>query len=385
MVSVRIAARGTSGVVGGVVRVVGVVVVALLTLAACAGAAPDPDATARVPVPAPPSDLEPQRTPAGPRVLLTGLEVPWGVAFLPDGDALVTERMSGAIMRVTPQGAATPVGTVAGVVARGEGGLLGIAVSPRFAADRTVFVYYTSAGDNRVVRLQVAPDGTVDGTAQTVVVSGIPAGSIHNGGGLTFGPDGFLYVATGEAGRRGPAQDLNDLGGKVLRLTPDGAPAPGNPFGTGVFTYGHRNVQGLAFGPGDRLYATEFGQNTYDEINLLTAGANYGWPTVEGIAGRPGLADPLLTWSTADASPSGMAYAGGSLWVGALRGERLWRVPLTPDGRVGTPEALYTGQFGRLRTVVASPDRSSLWVTTSNRDGRGSPAADDDRILVVPL
>lgn len=379
MVSVRIAARGVTALIA-------LVLVAVLAMAACGSTSPAPvDATAQVPTPAATSDLAPQRTPGAPRVLLTGLEVPWAIAFLPDGNALVTERESGRIVRVTPQGAATPVGTVGGVAARGEGGLLGIAVSPRFATDRAVYVYYTSSQDNRVVRLQVGPDGTIDGNAQQVVVSGIGAASIHNGGGLTFGPDGFLYVATGDSSRSDASQNRDDLGGKVLRVTPDGAPAPGNPFGTAVWTYGHRNVQGLAFGPGDRLYATEFGQNTFDEINLLTPGADYGWPTVEGIAGREGFTDPLVTWATSAASPSGLAYAGGSLWAGALRGERLWRIPLTADGRTGTPEALYTGEFGRLRGVVATPDGSALWVTTSNRDGRGSPAHDDDRILVVPL
>ncbi|RTL70033.1 MAG: PQQ-dependent sugar dehydrogenase [Pseudonocardiaceae bacterium] len=375
----RIAARGVTALIA-------LVLVAVLAMAACGSTSPAPvDATAQVPTPAATSDLAPQRTPGAPRVLLTGLEVPWAIAFLPDGNALVTERESGRIVRVTPQGAATPVGTVGGVAARGEGGLLGIAVSPRFATDRAVYVYYTSSQDNRVVRLQVGPDGTIDGNAQQVVVSGIGAASIHNGGGLTFGPDGFLYVATGDSSRSDASQNRDDLGGKVLRVTPDGAPAPGNPFGTAVWTYGHRNVQGLAFGPGDRLYATEFGQNTFDEINLLTPGADYGWPTVEGIAGREGFTDPLVTWATSAASPSGLAYAGGSLWAGALRGERLWRIPLTADGRTGTPEALYTGEFGRLRGVVATPDGSALWVTTSNRDGRGSPAHDDDRILVVPL
>ena len=379
MDSVRIAARGVTAVIA-------LALVAVLAMAACGSTSPAPvDATAQVPTPAATSDLAPQRTPGAPRVLLTGLEVPWAIAFLPDGNALVTERESGRIVRVTPQGAATPVGTVGGVAARGEGGLLGIAVSPQFATDRAVYVYYTSSQDNRVVRLQVGPDGTIDGNAQQVIVSGIGAASIHNGGGLTFGPDGFLYVATGDSSRSDASQNRDDLGGKVLRVTPGGAPAPGNPFGTAVWTYGHRNVQGLAFGPGDRLYATEFGQNTFDEINLITPGADYGWPTVEGIAGREGFTDPLVTWATSVASPSGLAYAGGSLWAGALRGERLWRIPLTADGRTGTPEALYTGEFGRLRGVVATPDGSALWVTTSNRDGRGSPAADDDRILIVPL
>jgi glucose/arabinose dehydrogenase len=368
--------------------------VLVLALAAC-GAATAPTgqasgpagaATGQVAAPAPSGTLAPQRTAGTPRTLASGLEVPWAVAFLPDGSALVTERMSARLLRVTPTGTVTPVGTVAGVAPRGEGGLLGVAVSPSFATDAAVYVYYTSASDNRVVRLHAAPGGTVDGAAQQVIVSGIPNGSIHNGGGLAFGPDGLLYVSTGEAGRRGPAQDLADLGGKILRVTPDGAPAPGNPFGTPVYSLGHRNVQGLAFGPDGKLYAAEFGQNTFDEINLITAGANYGWPTVEGIAHRQGFTDPLVTWATSDASPSGLAYAGGALWVGALRGERLWRVPLAAGGAaVGTPEALLDGAFGRLRGVTATPDGTALWVTTSNRDGRGSPAADDDRILVVPL
>jgi glucose/arabinose dehydrogenase len=318
-------------------------------------------------------------------VLASGLDVPWGIAFLPDGNALVTERRSARLLRVGADGTVTPVGVVAGVAPAGEGGLLGIAVSPGFATDRTVFVAYTSATDNRVVRLRAGTDGTIDGAAQQVVVSGIPKGPIHDGGGLAFGPDGSLYVGTGEAGRRGPAQDPADLGGKILRVTPDGAPAPGNPGGSAVYSLGHRNVQGLAFAPDGRLYATEFGQNRFDEINLITAGGNYGWPEVEGVAGRPGFIDPLVTWPTTDASPSGLAAAGGSLWAAALRGERLWRVPLAGPGALGTPQALLTGEYGRLRAVAPTPDGSALWVTTSNRDGRGTPGRDDDRILVVPL
>ncbi|MCW0212689.1 MAG: PQQ-dependent sugar dehydrogenase [Pseudonocardia sp.] len=350
---------------------------------ACSTPTPTPAGPAGVPSSAP--GVSVQRTAAEPRTLVGGLDVPWSLAFLPDGAALVTERDSARLLRVSPDGTATPVGTVAGVRPAGEGGLLGIAVSPVFATDRAVYVFYTGADDDRVVRLTAAPDGTIDGAAQRVVVSGIPKGTIHNGGGLAFGPDGQLYVATGEAGRRDPAQDRDDLGGKILRVTPDGAPAPGNPFGTAVFSYGHRNVQGLAWDPDGRLYAPEFGQNTYDEVNAITGGADYGWPTVEGVGGRAGLVDPLLTWTTDEASPSGMAYADGSLYVGALRGERLWRVPLDGNGRVGTPEPLFTGRFGRLRGVAATPDGSALWVTTSNRDGRGDPGADDDRILVIPL
>jgi glucose/arabinose dehydrogenase len=359
-------------VVGGVVA---------LALVACGGtpAVPTPVPTA-VSSPAPGTSAA-----AAARVLVSGLDVPWGIAFLPDGVALVTERASARLLRVTPDGVVTPVGLVAGVVPGGEGGLLGVAVSPGFAADRAVFVFYTAAADNRVVRLQVAADGTVDGGAQQVVLSGIPKGRIHDGGGLAFGPDGFLYVGTGEAGRRGPAQDRADLGGKILRVTVDGAPAPGNPFGTAVYSYGHRNVQGLAFAPDGRLYAAEFGQDRFDEINLITAGGNYGWPEAEGVAGRPGFVDPLVTWPTDDASPSGLAFAGGALWAAALRGERLWRVPVTGPGTLGAPQAQLTGEYGRLRAAAATPDGSALWVSTSNRDGRGDPSGDDDRILVVPV
>jgi glucose/arabinose dehydrogenase len=324
-------------------------------------------------------------TAAEPRVLVGGLEVPWGIAFLPDGDALVTERESARLLRVGTDGTVTPLGVVAGVAPRGEGGLLGVAVSPGFATDRAVFVAYTSATDNRVVRLRVAEDGTVDGDAQQVVVSGIPKAAIHNGSGLAFGPDGFLYVGTGDAGRREPAQDPADLGGKILRVTPDGAPAPGNPGGTAVYSSGHRNVQGLAFAPDGQLYAAEFGQNRFDEINVITAGGNYGWPETEGVARQSGFTDPLVTWATDDASPSGLASAGGALWAAGLRGERLWRVPLVGPGSLGTPEALLTGEYGRLRAVAPTPDGTALWVATSNRDGRGDPTSDDDRILVIPL
>lgn len=346
-----------------------------------AGATPPPSGPA---VTAPAPGVPAAGPVAAPRVLASGLEVPWGIAFLPDGTALVTERDSARILRVTPSGQVTPVGTVAGVNAVGEGGLLGIAVSPSFATDRTVYVYYTAAGENRVVALPVAADGTVDGSAQAQrqVVAGIASGPIHNGGGLAFGPDGLLWIGTGEAGQRARAQDPADPSGKILRIAPPGRPAPDNPSGTVVHSVGHRNVQGIAFVDG-RVYASEYGSSTADELNLLEPG-NYGWPDVEGVGNRPEFTDPLVTWPTDDASPSGLAAAGGSLWMSALRGETVWRIPLGADGAVGTPVRTVEG-FGRIRAVVATPDGSALWVTTSNRDGRGDPGPDDDRILVVPL
>ncbi|MFC5754266.1 PQQ-dependent sugar dehydrogenase [Actinomadura rugatobispora] len=316
-----------------------------------------------------------------PRVLATGLEVPWAVTFLPGGDALVTERDRGDLLRVTPGGKVTEVGKVPGVEAEGEGGLLGVAVSPSFDRDWYVYLYFTAAGDNRVVRYRY--DDRL-GSPQPIV-TGIPKGSNHNGGRIAFGPDGMLYIGTGEIYRTELAQNRDSLGGKILRVTPDGRPAPGNPYGTRIWTYGHRNVQGLAWDDAKRMYATEFGQDRFDEINRIERGANYGWPRVEGVGGQRQYTDPLLTWSTAEASPSGLAYAGGSLWAAALRGERLWQVPLDGNGNVGRPIAHYQGRYGRLRAAVASPDGRSLWVTTSNRDGRGDPRQGDDTILVIPV
>jgi glucose/arabinose dehydrogenase len=167
-------------------------------------------------------------------------------------------------------------------------------------------------------------------------------------------------------------------------MTVDGAPAPGNPYDNVIWSYGHRNVQGMAWDDQGRMFATEFGQNTYDEVNRIEKGRNYGWPAVEGTGGQDEYADPLITWTTAEASPSGMAYAGGSLWAAGLRGRRLWQIPVGADGRTGVPVARFEGDYGRLRAAETAPD-GSLWITTSNLDGRGSPKQGDDRILIVPM
>jgi aldose sugar dehydrogenase len=314
----------------------------------------------------------------------TGLGTPWGVAVLPDDDLLVASRDTGTIVRVAPDtGRKTPVGTVPGVSAGGEGGLLGLAVTPDFATDRLVYAYFTTDSDNRIVRMRydpAKPTGERLGAPDTLL-RGIPHGTIHNGGRIAFGPDGMLYAGTGESGRSGLAQDRESLGGKVLRMTPDGQPAPGNPFaGSPVYSYGHRNVQGLAWDTAGRLWASEFGQNTWDELNSIRPGANYGWPEVEGRAGRSGYVDPVAQWRTDEASPSGIAYAKGSVWMASLRGERLWRVPLAGTSAAAEPQEFFTGKYGRLRTVVLDDD-GSLLLTTSNTDGRGDPRSGDDRVL----
>ncbi|GAB3702282.1 PQQ-dependent sugar dehydrogenase [Mariniluteicoccus flavus] len=300
------------------------------------------------------------------------LRVPWSVGFLPDGSALVTLRNDGRVVRIA-NGRTSDVGTVPGVVAQGEGGLHGIAVSPTFASDRFVFVHHTSSTDNRVVRLRLEADRLVP---DRVIVEGIAKSSFHNGGRIAFGPDGFLYVATGDAGERDAAQNRDDLAGKILRVTADGAPAPGNPFNSRVFSLGHRNVQGLAW-RGNTLYATEFGQNTYDELNEIRPGANYGWPRVEGRGSDPAYANPLVQWTTDEASPSGVAIVGDVAYVAALRGERVWRVELA-SGASRPVES----DHGRIRDVVAAPD-GRIWIVTSNTF-RGSPRPGDDRILAIP-
>ena len=335
------------------------------------------------PAPLPSASVQPGRArPGTPHAVATGLSVPWAIAFLPGGDALVTERESARLLRVTAFGQVTVVGKVPGVEPVGEGGLLGVAVGPSFLRDQYVYVYFGTGSDNRIARFNYS--GGHMGPLQNLV-TGIPRGAIHNGGRLAFGPDGMLYASTGETGDGGLAQDRDSLGGKILRLRPDGSPAPGNPFGTRVYTYGHRNVQGMAWDAAGRMYASEFGQDRFDEVNRIVKGRNYGWPDVEGFAGDDErFTEPLLTWTTDEASPSGLAFSGGSLWVGALHGERLWQVPLSRGGTAGRPVARFVGDYGRLRAVATAPD-GSLWISTSNRDGRGSPNPGDDKIISVPL
>ncbi|MEU7221536.1 PQQ-dependent sugar dehydrogenase [Nocardia iowensis] len=306
-----------------------------------------------------------------------GIDVPWGLALLPGGDALVAERDSGRILRIRPGQAPEQVYQVPGVVARGEGGLLGLALSPRYDENPYVYAYFTAEDDNRIVRFR--PAGQPE-----VIFDGIDKAGNHNGGRIAFGPDGMLYVGTGDAGQSSLSQDPASPNGKILRLTPEGRPAPGNPTpGSPVYSLGHRNVQGLAWDRAGRLFAAEFGQNRFDEVNLIEPGRNYGWPAVEGMGGTDrGYTEPLTTWTTDEASPSGIAIAGDTMYVAALRGERLWIVPLH-DRTVGRSRDVLHGNYGRLRTVLVAPD-GALWLTTSNTDGRGDPGPNDDRILRFP-
>ena len=333
--------------------------------------------------------------------VVTGLDAPWGIAFLPDGGALVTLRDEAQVVLVR-DGSATPLDgpgaqdLAAGTRTGGEGGLLGVAVAPATGtgagadpAGLVVYLYRTAPGGNEVLRARL--DGTTL-TALEVLLGGIPAAGNHNGGRLAFGPDGFLYVTTGDAAQPSRAQDPASLGGKILRLTADGAPAPGNPDpASPVWSLGHRNVQGIGWAADGTMFAAEFGQNTWDELNVITPGGNYGWPSVEGApaqAGTEGFVAPVATWPTSDASPSGLAVTEDGVELAGLRGQRLWRVPVTrrdaPGQARGAPQALLAGELGRLRAVAAAPD-GSLWVATNNTDGRGTPRPGDDRIVRVTV
>jgi glucose/arabinose dehydrogenase len=392
-----------------------VIVVSVFALAGCSFGQPPPDQTGQPPnLPTPSVSASPSDPAANvvTSLLASNLSVPWGIAFLPDGTALITERDSRQILKAVPKTPApsgsagqsgstpsspatepsvdpsspganplltvTPIQTINDAVAGGEGGLLGIAVSPTYDTDRLVFIYYTAQQDNRIARL-------VLGGAPQPIVTGIPKGAIRNGGGLHFGPDGFLYASTGDAGAKAPAQDTKSLSGKILRMTPDGKPAPGNPFGNLVYSYGHSNVEGFAWNTDKKMYAAEFGQDTWDEVNLIESGKNYGWPAVEGNGTDPQYTNPIVTWPVAEASCSGAAVISGVLAVACLRGQRLWLVQLTAaGGTLGAPQALLSGAHGRLRSVVTAPD-GSLWVSTSNKDGKGTPKDGDDQIFRIVL
>jgi glucose/arabinose dehydrogenase len=321
-----------------------------------------------------PSTVQSRRDPRA-QEIASDLEAPWGLVPLKDGSFLISERDTRKIVRQR-DGSTSTVRTIDEADPAGEGGLLGLAITPD---EKTVFAYYTAASDNRIVSMSW--DGRDLGSPK-VILKGIPKGFIHNGGRMVIGPDGYLYVGTGESGSGRLAQNKDSLGGKILRLRLDGRPAPGNPFDNEVFSYGHRNVQGLAFDAEARLWASEFGQQTWDELNLIKKGADYGWPEVEGSGNVRGMTNPKVVWRTSDASPSGLAYWQGDLWMAGLRGQRLWQIPLD-DAKVGDPVAHFRGDYGRLRTVAVASDGNSLLLISSNTDGRGDPARNDDRLFRI--
>ena len=367
----------------------------VVALAACTGpptpnpsALPStPPAETPTPTPAAPAPPPPVLQPAGgAEAIAEGLEAPWSILRLPGGGVLVSERDTARIIEVLADGSLREAVTVAGVEPGGEGGLLGLAHLAG-TGDRPpyVYAYFTAASDNRIVRMPLSgAAGALSLGAPEDVLTGIPKAGNHNGGRLAFGPDGFLYATSGDAGNRDAAQDPASLSGKILRMTPEGQPAPGNPFGNHTWSFGHRNPQGIAWDAAGAMWASEFGQNTWDELNRIERGANYGWPIVEGAGGDARFVDPVMQWSTGEASPSGLAIIGDTLFLAALRGERLWSVAPATSGATLAAAEWFVGELGRLRDAVAGPD-GDLWIISNNTDGRGSPSAGDDRLYRVPL
>jgi len=359
---------------------------ALTGCSAPTGPATGTPAVSRTPSPSPmPAGVAPTGTPHD---VVTGLASPWSILRVSSQLTLVSERDSGVIERLTPSGALQKIGTVPGVVHDGEGGLLGLAFLEASPGTRTswLYAYETTASDNRIVRMTLDDQFALG--PPHVILSGLVTANHHDGGRIAFGPDGMLYATVGDAGDTSHSQDLKSLNGKILRMTPTGDVPDDNPFpGSLIWSYGHRNPQGLAWDSHGQLYAAEFGQDTWDEFNKITKGANYGWPIVEGIAHDPRFVDPLVQWPTDDASPSGLVYIDGTFFLAGLGGRRLWVINVDAAG-AATAAALYAGTYGRLRDVAVGPDVGSLpslWILTDNTDGRGSPHPGDDRILQVAL
>jgi len=318
----------------------------------------------------------------------TESDIPWGLTTLPDGSILYNRRDAHDIVKLNPaNGSKTTVGTVPNVQSTdGEGGLTGLAIAPTFATDHWLYIMHTSPSDNRIVRIKMVDDKLQLDTEQ-VLLKGILRNKFHDGGRLRFGPDGKLYAATGDAQNGDNAQNKNGLNGKVLRLNPDGSVPADNPFGNYVWSYGHRNPQGLAFDAQGRLWEQEFGNAIMDETNLIVKGGNYGWPKCEGTSGQcgtPGFIAPKATYPTPAGSCSGIAIVKNAIYLACQRGTRMYRWVISGDKLTGSQQFL-NGTYGRLRTVEPAPD-GGLWLTTTNvGDKDSTPNNSKEKILHVTL
>ena len=359
---------------------------ATLLIAGCAGEtegspAPVPTGTSTS---TPSAAPEPPALPTGESsVVAQDLDAPWSMVRLASRSTLISERDTGIVKELTDAGAVRVAGRIPGVAPGGEGGLLGLAVLDD-EQGAYLYAYFTAAGDNRILRFPLAGGaGGYSLGAGEEVLTGIAKASNHNGGRIAFGPDGMLYATTGDAGNRNAAQDPSSANGKILRMSATGEVPADNPTpGSRVYSLGHRNPQGIAWDASGNLWAAEFGQDTWDELNAITAGANYGWPLVEGIGSDPRFTNPVAQWRTDDASPSGLAFVRGTFYMAGLGGERLWSIGTTTDP-VATA-AWFVGEYGRIRDVAAGPD-GSLWMLSSNTDGRGDLRSGDDKLIQVGL
>ena len=319
-------------------------------------------------------------------VIAENLNIPWEIAVLPGGDLLVTER-SGQLLKI---GAETKIiSKIAGIKHIGEGGLLGLALHPDFSNNHYIYLYSTtqdSRGISNRVERYLFSDDTL--TGRRIILENIQGSSNHDGGRIAFGPDGYLYITTGDAEKRESAQDKNSLNGKILRVADDGGIPSDNPFGNAVYSFGHRNPQGLAWDSKGTLWVSEHGpsgpQTGYDEINRIVKGGNYGWPVIKGDEKKEGMIAPVIHSGSEDTwAPSGMAYNNGSLFFSGLRGETLYQGSIGSDDSMSLHTHL-SREYGRLRAVVASSD-GYLYVSTSNTDGRGKPKSGDDKIIKINL
>lgn len=363
-------------------------VAVVLLLAGCAATpAPgsSPTATPRV-TPTSTPTIDPLTAgpvqPAGDATtVIDGLDVPWSIVRLESGSTLIGERNTGLVKELQADGTVRAVGTIPTVVAAGEGGLLGLEV-----VDSYLYAYFTTANDNRILRfdLQGGPGSYAIGGSRDILIA-LDKASNHNGGRIKIGPDGMLYATVGDATNTSSAQDPSSYNGKILRMNLDGSAPADNPTpGSLVYSMGHRNPQGITWDSEGRLWAAEFGQDTWDELNLIVPGGNYGWPVVEGQSADTNYINPVYQWTTDQASPSGLTWVRDTLFMAGLGGERLWAIYPDAAGTTATATEFYAGQYGRIRDVVAGPD-GSLWMITCNTDGRGTTRAGDDRLLQVPL
>ena len=351
--------------------------VLLLVLAGCTAAPQSPPLPTSTPSIGGSGPVQPV---GDPTVIVSGLNVPWSVLPLESGSTLISERDTAIVKELTADGDLRDVGTVPGVVAEGEAGLLGLATLD----NEWLYAYFTAESDNRIMRFALEGDaGSYSLGDGELVLDGLAKAGNHDGGRIKFGPDGMLYATVGDAGEPDRAQDPSSLNGKILRMTPTGGVPDDNPFDDSlVYSMGHRNPQGITWDDDGQLWAAEFGQDTWDEFNRIEPGANYGWPIVEGISDNEAFVSPLAQWPTDQASPSGLVYTRGVFFLASLRGERVWAI--YPHGDGVDPVAYFEGQFGRIRDVVASPD-GNLWFVTNNTDGRGDPGEGDDKLWEVRL